>query len=420
MRVLVVALVSAAVVAGCADPSAVPIAADPSSPSPSSPSPSSSPPSVPPPTTAAASSDAPGPTVSTSTAALPDPSAPTGWGPTVGELAKARRIVSSMSLRAKARQVLMPTYRGRRDLARHQYGGVYLPSQLLAGGAGHARRVVRGAHRVADRPGGIPLLIALDQEGGVVQHLRRGVARVPSARSVGATGSTRYARRVARRNGRQLRDLRFTMVLAPVADVDTAGNPIVGSRAYSRRHRKAAEMVTATVRGYLDAGIVPVVKHFPGHGSVVGDSHERLPVQHKSVRRLMRTDLRPFRAAIDAGAPAIMTGHIAVRSVAPGVPASLSRKVVMGLLRDRLGFDGLVVTDAHTMQPVRGPYGSGRAAVLAIAAGNDLVLSSPDVDRAHGALVRAVRSGRLSRDRLAAAATRVIAVRLMQERIGRR
>jgi beta-N-acetylhexosaminidase len=342
----------------------------------------------------------------------PDPSTPSGWGPTLGEIEKARVLVEGMTVRQQARQVLMPSFS--RRLARSQ---VFVGSQDV-GSARQVRRRVSKLHARGDGPARLPLLVSIDQEGGVVQRVRRGVTRVPSARDVGRTGKPALARRVARNNGEELRALGFTMVLAPVADVDTAGNPVVGSRAYSSSHRRVSRMVTASVRGYLDAGIIPVVKHFPGHGSVKGDSHHRLPVQRRSLQSLMRTDLRPFRAAIDAGAPAVMTGHIAVPAVDGRVPASLSAGLVRGVLRKKLGFRGLVVTDSHAMAPVSGPYGSGRGAVRALRAGNDLVLDSPDARRAHTAVVAAVRSGRLPRARLAQAATRVLAVRMLQQRIG--
>ena len=276
----------------------------------------------------------------------------------------------------------------------------------------------RRCTRTATGRTGLPLLVSVDQEGGVVQRIKAGVTRMPSAGSIGRTGDLRLARKVARNNGEEMRALGFTMILAPVADTDISGNAVVASRSYSRDFDEAAAMVAASVRGYLDAGIIPVVKHFPGHGSVVGDSHRDLPVQDKSVAELMSSDLKPFQAAIAAGAPAIMAGHIAVPELQAGVPASLSPGMVQGVLRERLGFAGLVVTDSQGMGPVYGRYGSGEGAVLSLLAGNDLVLNSPDVSVAHRAVVRAVRAGRLSEVRLADAATRVVAVRMLSMRIG--
>jgi beta-N-acetylhexosaminidase len=171
------------------------------------------------------------------------------------------------------------------------------------------------------------------------------------------------------------------------------------------------------VQGYLDAGIIPAVKHFPGLGSVTGDSHHALPEQGKSLAQLRRTDLVTFEAAIKAGAPVVMTGHVAVDAIEPGMPASISKGVVQGLLRDTLGFHGVAVTDSQGMGPINGPYNSGEGAVRSLLAGDDLVLNSPYPGRARRAVQRAVREGRLPADRLAEAATRVLALRMYQQRI---
>ena len=369
-----------------------------------------------------------------------DPDTPSGWGPTRGEINRARALVAAMPVEQRAWQVLMPAFwgfaadeatpaealRNRNShgvdtvlaaLRTHGYGGLFVKPEVIED-ASQVHDLVEDLHLRGDGPEGLPLLVSVDQEGGVVQRIKEGVTRVPTAQSIGATGNLRLARRIARNNGEEMRALGFTMMLAPVADVDTAGNNLVASRSYASGYAEAAAMVKASVRGYLDAGIIPVVKHFPGHGSVSGDSHRSLPVQDKSVSELMRTDLRPFRAVIDAGAPAIMTGHIAVPALEAEIPTSLSPGMVQGVLREGLGFAGLVVTDSQGMAPVNAVYGSAEGAVRSLIAGNDLVLNSADVTEAHTAVVRAVRSGRLPGVRLTDAATRVVAVRLYQQRIG--
>jgi beta-N-acetylhexosaminidase len=143
-----------------------------------------------------------------------------------------------------------------------------------------------------------------------------------------------------------------------------------------------------------------------------------LPVQKKSVAELERSDLLPFAAAIDAGVPAIMTAHVAVPSVERGIPASLSREVITGVLREKLGFRGLVVTDSQGMGPVYGTYGNAESAVRSLIAGNDLILNSPDATKARRGVLKALRNGRLPELRLVDAATRVVASRIYQRRIG--
>lgn len=372
--------------------------------------------------------------------ASPDPDAPSGWGPTQGELDEARRIVAAMSLDELISQVMMPAFWGfgsdrvspaesfrNRDshgvdtaaeaVAKHGYGGVFVRSETIDN-ARQVHRLVMGLHAQGGVPDDLPLLVSVDQEGGDVQRIKDGVTRWPSARTIGRKGDARLARRIARGNGTELRAMGFTMALAPVADVNTAGNEVVGSRSFSSEYDEAAEMVVASTAGYLDAGVLPVIKHFPGHGSVRGDSHRDLPVQTKSLRELQRSDLVPFVAAIKAGAPAIMTAHVAVRELDAGLPASLSHDVVTGLLREKLGFRGLVITDSQGMGPAYGTYGNAESAVRSLLAGNDLILNSPDALKARRGVAKAVRSGRLSEQRLAESATRVVAGRLYQKRIG--
>ena len=369
----------------------------------------------------------------------PDPDAPTGWGPTRGELARAGDLVAAMSLGERASIVLMPGFWGydaRRPtaaealrnremfgvdaaeeaLAARPFGGVFLRPEVIDD-ADQVGTLTDELHEVGDRPDGLPLLVSIDQEGGVVQRLKVGVPVVPSAASVGARGDAAYATQVARANGRTLRRLGVTMVMAPVADVDPDGRSVMGSRTYSPDRDVAARMVTATVEGYLAAGVIPVVKHFPGLGSVTGDSHHSLPAQRKSLGRLRRTDLVPFEAAVRAGAPVVMTAHVAVDAIEPGMPGSISGGVVQGLLRDTLGFEGVAVTDSQGMGPINGPYNSAEGAVRSLLAGDDLVLNSPYPRRARKALVEAVGSGRLPASRLDEAATRVLALRLYQQRI---
>ena len=376
---------------------------------------------------------------STSPAPVVDPEAPSGWGPTLGEIERARATVADRSVKEKVAAILMPGFWGYdgaqptpAEAAQNEvmhgvpsavdavtaqpYGGFFLRPEVI-GDAVQIQRLTGQLHDAGDGPDGRPLLLSMDQEGGVVQRLKEGVAVVPSAASVGATGDPAYARKVARQNGRTLRGLGVTMVLAPVADVDPDGSSVMGSRAYSSDRETAAEMVVATVEGYLDAGVVPAVKHFPGLGTVTGDSHRSLPLQDKSVAQLERTDLRTFAAAVAAGAPVIMTAHVEVSALGPGLPASLSPEVIGTLLRDKLGFKGVAITDSQGMGPVHGEYGPAEGAIRSLLAGNDLILNSPKPEKARKALLRAIESGRIPLERLDEAAVRVESLRIYQQRI---
>lgn len=383
-------------------------------------------------------SPAPGASALEQSAAPPQDRA-TGWGPLTSEVERARALVAEMTVEDQVATVLMPGfwgYDGARpteaeqaqnqvmhrlpsavDVVRERgYAGFFLRPEVIAD-ARQVGRLTAQLHEVGDAPDGLPLLLSIDQEGGTVQRLKVGVPPVPSAASVGERASTTYAEQVARRNGATLRELGLTMVFAPVADVDPDGTSAIGSRAYSRDPEVAADLVVATMRGYLDSGLVPVVKHFPGLGSVRGDSHRVLPVQQKELAALRRTDLLPFAAAVEAGAPVVMTGHVAVPALEPGMPASLSRAVIQTLLRGELGFEGVAVTDSQGMAPVHARFGPAEGAVRSLLAGNDLVLNSPRPERARRAVLDAVASGRLPLARLAEAATRVTALRIYQQRL---
>jgi len=371
-----------------------------------------------------------------------DPDQPSGWGPTMGELERARATVGAMTLQQRVAAVLMPGFWGHdgvrptpAEAALNQemhgvdssvdvvsaqpYAGFFFRPEVISD-ADQVAQLADQLHAAGDGPDGLPLLLSIDQEGGGVQRLREGVPVVPSAAEVGVTGDPAYARKVARANGRTLRGLGLTMVFAPVADVDPDGASVIGTRAYSDDVDTAAEMVAATVEGFLAAGIVPVVKHFPGLGTVRGDSHRTLPVQRKSVAQLVRTDLVPFAAAVQAGVPVVMTGHVALPALEAGIPASLSREVIDTLLRGELGFQGVAVTDSQGMGPIHARYGPAEGAVRSLLAGNDLVLNSPKPEKARRAVLGAVKSGRLPGERLEQAATRVTALRIYQRRLASR
>ncbi|WP_110182866.1 glycoside hydrolase family 3 N-terminal domain-containing protein [Nocardioides solisilvae] len=337
-----------------------------------------------------------------------------GWGPSAGELDAAATLVAGLTLRELAGQVIVAPWSGTRAptglVGRHHLGGVIWFGDNVVSPA-QVRRTNRALRRAtADR--GWPLLVGVDQEGGAVARLDRGVTRLPSFMTSGAARTPRLTRDVARASGRELRALGFTAVFAPVADVTIGpADPTIGARSASSSPAQAAVQALAASRGLADAGLVSPLKHFPGHGSVRADSHHTLPRQTVPLPRLRERDLRPFSEAVAGGASAVMLGHLDVRAVDPGVPSSLSRRVVDGLLRRDLGFQGLVVTDSLAMGAVaRQP--ADRVAVRALRAGADVLLMPEDVSRAHAGVVRAVRAGVLPRRRLEQAAARQVALLL--------
>jgi beta-N-acetylhexosaminidase len=342
-------------------------------------------------------------------------SRPTAWGPARSEIRHARELVRRLTLGQLAGQVVVAGYRGTGSPAhlvrRLHLGGVVPVAANIA--SSEQIRAVNASVQRAVRGRGYPAFIGVDQEGGTVVRVRDAATRFPAFMSTGAAGDARLTRLAATAGAREMRGLGFTSVLAPDADVTRGpADPVIGTRSASGFPGLAAAQVVAAERGIAAAGMISTLKHFPGHGSVTVDSHRALPVLRTSLRRLRRTDLRPFRRGIEAGASAVMVGHLDVRAVDPGVPASLSRRVVTGLLRGELGFRGVVMTDALSMGAVAHRYGSATAAARAVNAGVDVVLMPADTRAARDGLADAVRDGRLARRRLEAAATRMIALLL--------
>ena len=249
----------------------------------------------------------------------------------------------------------------------------------------------------------IPLEVAVDQEPGTRVARLAGIVRgSPSARELGRLPADQV-RRYGLATGRDLAALGVTADLAPVLDVTGARwDGVIGDRSFGADPASVSRAAVAFQRGLAAGGVAPVGKHFPGHGATTVDSHRRLPVVDATMARLQARDLAPFRAAIAAGLGAVMVGHLLVRAVDPDTPATLSRAAVGGLLRDKMGFDGLVVSDALEMGAIAGTLSLPVAAERALAAGVDqLTLSGPGaVPAILDHLRRAVASGRLPEARV--------------------
>lgn len=244
-----------------------------------------------------------------------------------------------------------------------------------------------------------PLFVAVDHEGGEVAHAPW-VSPQPAAAELGARADAREVRGVYEQVGLELRRAGVNTDLAPV--VDTGYGSAIGSRSFGEDPRLVAELGAAAVNGFQDAGVVASAKHFPNHGVAVSDSHTSLPVVQHDLQTINSYDLPPFRSAIEAGTPMVMVGHLLYPAIDPNLPASLSPQA-MALLRQDLGFDGVIVTDDLAMVGATGDGTPADAAVAAVKAGADLLLiSSPPQQQAdaYEAVVDAVDSGEISRDQL--------------------
>ncbi len=259
----------------------------------------------------------------------------------------------------------------------------------------------------------IPLILTCDEEGGRVNRLMHTIGTtyvgpMLDYKDQGVDKAAENARTIAA----DLRGCGFNMDLAPVADVwSNRANTVIGDRAYSDDFDQAAQLVAAAVGGFHEGGVACTLKHFPGHGDTSADSHYGSVYVYKTLDELRGAELVPFRAGIEAGADAVMLGHLIMAGI-DEQPALFSHAVVTGLLREELGFDGVVITDGLEMRAMTDHYGSGEIAVAAIQAGVDLLLCPQDLDEAVSALTQAVEDGTITQQRLDESVLRVLRLKL--------
>lgn len=279
----------------------------------------------------------------------------------------------------------------------------------------------RDPHQIADLSNGIqraglagptpvPLLVSTDQEHGIVCRVGEPATLLPGAMALGAGGSRTDARTAGRIAGAELAALGINQNYAPDADVNVnPANPVIGVRSFGSDPDSVAGMVTAQVKGYQSSGVASTAKHFPGHGDTSTDSHTGLPVISHTREQWAELDAPPFRAAVAAGIDSIMTAHIVVPALDPSEdPATLSHPILTGILREELGYDGVVVTDALGMEGVRTKYGDERVPVLALLAYVDQLLNPPDLEVAWNAVLNAVKSGEISEARIEESILRIL------------
>jgi beta-glucosidase-like glycosyl hydrolase/CubicO group peptidase (beta-lactamase class C family) len=332
--------------------------------------------------------------------------------------------LKKMTLREKLGQMLMVYYFGvftsaespdykelLREVEENQVGGFIVGT--VRGPLGIERSQVYPTAVITNelqKRAKIPLILGADFESGTGMRLDEGTS-FPSAMGIGATSDARLAYTVGQVVALEARAAGVRWIFAPDADVNNnPDNPIINIRSFGEDPHSVAEYVAQFVRGVEEHGALATAKHFPGHGNAGADSHLELPVVPGDRKALESTELVPFRAAIAADVSAIMSGHLAVRAFEPdpAVPATLSHNILTGLLRNEMGFRGLIVTDAMDMGGVTSLYPPGEAAVRAVEAGVDVLLMPPVPDAALAALENAVRSGRISTERINASVRRIL------------
>ncbi len=339
----------------------------------------------------------------------------------------AEKTLKKLSLEEKVGQLFMirmrvellhdtsPSYfELRKNIRRYHIGSLAMsaPPQGRARDSRRRQEVVTLLNHVQEESK-LPLLVAGDFERGVLPAHLFGTTVFPHAMAFGAAGNLAYAEEFGRITAQESRALGVHWNLFPVADVNSnPANPIIGTRAFGANPEQVGELVAAYIRGARANGMLTTAKHFPGHGNTATDSHVAVPVVNDNLEHLRAIDLPPFRKAIGAGVDAVMTAHVRVLALDPdpGRVATTSPAIMTGLLKNQLGFKGIVVTDALDMAGLVGLYAKnpGRLAVDAFKAGSDVLTEPYNLDACYRAMLEAIRSGEIGPDRLDASVLKIL------------
>jgi beta-N-acetylhexosaminidase len=294
-------------------------------------------------------------------------------------------------------------------------GIVYMSSNLLD--REQTETMLSNMQNIAQERMGLPVLLCVDEEGGSVARIAGNsafeVTDVGTMSTIGATGDSQNAYQAGSTIGAYLSELGFNVDFAPVADVLTNDANTIGDRSFGTDASLVADMVSAELSGLSEQNVYGVVKHFPGHGGASSDSHDGRAVSERTLEELTAEEFVPFQRAIDENVSFVMVGHISLPNVTgDNTPATLSPVLVTDVLRNQMGYDGIIITDAMNMKAITDIYNSDNAAILAVTAGADMILMPGDFDRAYNGLLTAVQNGTISEERINESVTRIIKLKL--------
>ncbi len=337
-------------------------------------------------------------------------------------------LIKNITLEEKIGQLLMPSFRKWNGQAvttineeiasiikNYHIGGIILFEENFDNPS-QTKQLIKDFQEQAD----IPLLIAVDQEGGIVTRIPF-IPSMPGNMALGATRDTKLAKDVGTAIGSSLHDLGINVNFAPVLDVNSnPDNPVIGVRSFGDNVDLVTRMGIAYMQGLHEAGVAAVGKHFPGHGDVAADSHYVLPESNKSLSQLKALDLQPFQALINEGLQGMMTAHVVYHQLDSnkavsekdglpiGIPATLSSNIMTDLLRDDMGYKGVLFSDAMNMKAIASHFNPVEAAIMSIEAGVDVILMPEQLDEVYHGLIEAVHSGRLDEKRIDQSLQRII------------
>lgn len=324
--------------------------------------------------------------------------------------------ISSMAIEQQVAQLFFVGNYVGVDQSVYPVGGlIYFENDLQ--NPEQTRAMLQQARQTSQSVTGVTVFTAVDEEGGSVTRVAGNPAfeleDPGNMADLGSSGDTELVQSTMKQMGTYLKELGFDTDFAPVADISTEiSNYYTKLRSFSGEPQTASDMVTAAIGGLHEGGIGTAAKHFPGLGHTSEDSHEGKTVTTRTLEEMQQCELLPFQAAIDAGTDFVMVGHVSAVNVdTSGVPATLSPVMVDGILREQMGYDGIVITDAMNMGAIVNQYSSGEAAVKAILAGVDMILMPADFESAYNAVLSAVTDGTISQERLQQSLRRILTVK---------
>lgn len=325
---------------------------------------------------------------------------------------KIDAYVQNMSINEKIGQLLMPAFRTtqyeeveiftdemQEILTKYQVGGVILFSENIKT-PDQVKLLIKNLQSQST----IPLWMGVDEEGGLVSRIASnpdmGFKPSADAFDIGKTGDPQQAYDMGKQLGTMLAQLGFNMDFAPVADIwSNPNNTVIGKRSFGQEAQVVSPMVIEVMKALEEEKIVPVVKHFPGHGDTQEDTHVGRAFVDRSLEELAQRELIPFQKAIDAGADMVMVAHVELAQIHPGIPASLSYKIITDLLKKQMNFQGLVITDALDMNAITNQFGPGQVALQSFLAGTDILLM-PNIEETYLALLKAYEENIITKERL--------------------
>lgn len=343
----------------------------------------------------------------------------------------ARNILNSMTTEEKAAQIFFVTPEAitgvqtvtaageatKAALEKYPVGGlVYFSANLIS--PEQTRTMLANTWAYSQEVMKVPVYLGVDEEGGTVARVASNpafsVTQYQGMRAIGDTGDPSQAYQAAQTISSYLKDLGFNMDFAPDADVITnPENKVIGNRSFGTDPQLVGDMVSAAVKGFRDQVMASCIKHFPGHGGTKGDTHEGYAYTDRTVEQMESAELLPFRSGIEAGVEFIMASHISAPNTPAGdTPASLSSYMLTDLLREQMGYQGLVITDAMNMGAISQQYSSAQAAVQAFQAGADMILMPENFTEAYNGILQAVQSGQITQERLDTSVLRILETKL--------